>query len=203
MFRDGRTPPVRIVVDSPLATAATRVVVDHPECFDEEASTEFRRIQSDPEFLSHLSFTESAEESMALNDDPRPTIVISASGMMESGRILHHLRNWIGSEDTELLVVGFQAAHTLGRRILEGAREARIFGAIYPVRARITPMLGLSAHADRDELLAALGPHADRAKAIFLVHGEDDQRRPLAAELGRRGFARVETPSGTETYRIG
>jgi metallo-beta-lactamase family protein len=202
MYRDKRTPPVRIVVDSPLATAATRVVVDHPECFDEEASAEFKRLQNDPEFRSHLSFTESVEESMALNTDPRPTIVISASGMMESGRILHHLKNWIGSEDTEILVVGFQAAHTLGRRILEGVREARIYGVTYPVRARVTPMLGLSAHADRDELLAALGPHADRAKAVFLVHGEDDQRKPLAAELGRRGFARVETPSGAETYRV-
>jgi len=202
MFRDKRCPTVRIVVDSPLATAATRVVLEHPECFDEEALAELRRLQEEPEFRSHLSFTESVEESMALNTDPRPTIVISASGMMESGRILHHLKNWIGSDDAEVLVVGFQASHTLGRRILEGAREARIFGMMYPVRARVTPMLGLSAHADRDELLAALGPHADRAKAVFLVHGEDDQRKPLAAELGRRGFARVESPSGAETYRV-
>jgi metallo-beta-lactamase family protein len=203
MFRDKRCPPVRIVVDSPLATAATRVVLEHPECFDEEALAEYRRLQADSEFRSQLSFTESVEESMALNRDPRPTIVISASGMMENGRILHHLKSWIGSEDTEVLVVGFQASHTLGRRVLEGAREVRIFGATYPVRARITPMLGLSAHADRDELLAELSPHADRARAVFLVHGEDDQRKPLAAELSRRGFARVESPSGPETYRIG
>ena len=202
MYRDRRCSPVRVVVDSPLATAATRVVLEHPECFDEDALKEFQRLQEDSTFRPHLSFTETKEDSMALNTDPRPAIVISASGMMENGRILHHLKYWIGSPDAEVLIVGFQASHTLGRRILEGAQEVRIFGAMYPVRARITPMLGLSAHADRDELLAALGPHADRARAVFLVHGEDDQRRPLAAQLARRGFARVETPSGPEVYRF-
>jgi metallo-beta-lactamase family protein len=202
IFRSGRCPPVRIVVDSPLATAATRVVVDHPECFDREAHAEFERLQHDSCFRPHLSFTESKEDSMALNEDPRPTIVISASGMMENGRILHHLKYWIGSPDTEILVVGFQAAHTLGRRILEGSRDVRIFGVPHAVRARVTPMLGMSAHADRDDLLAALGPHADRARALFLIHGEDDQRKPLAEELSRRGFARVETPGGPEPFRI-
>jgi metallo-beta-lactamase family protein len=203
LFREGRCPPVRIAVDSPLATAATRVVADHPECFDAEALAEFRLLQNDPCFRPHLHFTESKEESIALNDDPRPTIVISASGMMENGRILHHLAHWIGSEDAEILVVGFQANYTLGRRILEGAREARILGVMHPVRARVTPMLGLSAHADKDGLIAALAPHAERASALFLVHGEDDQRKPLAAELSRRGFVRIETPSGPEAYRVG
>jgi metallo-beta-lactamase family protein len=202
MFREGRCPPVRIAVDSPLATAATRVVLEHPECFDEEALAEYRELQRDDRFRRNLVFTETREDSIALNGDPRPTIVISASGMMESGRILHHLAHWIGSAETEILIVGFQASHTLGRRILEGAKEVRILGVIQPVRARVIPLLGLSAHADRNELLAALGPHADRAKAVFLVHGEDDQRTPLAAELGRQGFARVVAPSGPETYRV-
>jgi metallo-beta-lactamase family protein len=201
-YRDGRCPQIRIAVDSPLATLATRVVARHPECFDEEALRDFEAIQKDPCFRPHLTFTESREESIALNDDPRPTIVISASGMMESGRILHHLAHWISSPDAEILVVGFQAAYTLGRRILEGAQEVRILGVEHPVRARVTPMLGLSAHADRDGLLAALVPHAGRAAALFLVHGEDDQRKPLAAELTRRGYARVETPSDARNYRF-
>jgi metallo-beta-lactamase family protein len=194
---------VRIAVDSPLATAATRVVVEHPECFDAEALDEFQSLQNDSCFRPHLHFTDSKEESIALNEDPRPTIVISASGMMENGRILHHLAHWIGSEDAEVLIVGFQAAHTLGRRILEGAGEVGIFGSSHTVRARVTPMLGMSAHADKDGLLEALSPHAGRTSACFLVHGEDDQRKPLASELARRGFARVETPSDPETYRIG
>jgi len=203
MFRDGSCPPVRIAVDSPLATTATRVVARHPECFDAEALAEFKRIETDDCFRPHLRFTDSREESMSLNEDPRPTIVISASGMMENGRIVHHLAHWIGTPETEILVVGFQAPHTLGRRILEGAKEVRILGVEHTVRARVTPMLGLSAHADRDELLRALLPHADRAAAVFLVHGEDDQRKPLAAELEKRGCRRVETPSGPEVFRFG
>jgi metallo-beta-lactamase family protein len=201
-YRDGTCPGIRIVVDSPLATLATQVVARHPECFDEEALRDFESLQKDPCFRPHLTFTESKEESIALNDDPRPTIVISASGMMESGRILHHLAHWISSPDAEILVVGFQAANTLGRRVLEGAKEVRVLGVEHTVRARVTPMLGLSAHADRDGLLAALGPHAGRAQALFLVHGEDDQRKPLAAELVRRGYARVETPSDARNYRF-
>lgn len=202
IFRTGASPPVEVVVDSPLATAATRIVLQHHECFDADALSELRDYEEDPVFRSRLRFTESVEESKALNDDPRPTIVISASGMMESGRILHHLAHTVGSPDTEILIVGFQAAHTLGRRLLEGAQEVRIYGVTYPVRARVLPMLGFSAHADRDELLEALLPHAERAKAVFLVHGEDDQRGPLASTLAERGFARVERPSGSQSYRI-
>jgi metallo-beta-lactamase family protein len=203
LFRSGDCPPVRIAVDSPLATAATRIVSEHPECFDAEALAEFDRMKQDSCFRPNLHFTDSKEESIALNADPRPTIVISASGMMENGRILHHLAHWIGSEDAEILIVGFQAQQTLGRRVLDGAREVSILGVPHPVRARVTPMLGMSAHADKDELLEALLPHADRAAACFLVHGEDDQRKPLAAELSRRGFAKVITPSDPEVYRIG
>jgi metallo-beta-lactamase family protein len=201
-YRAGTCPKIRIAVDSPLATLATQVVARHPECFDEEARRDFETLQKDPCFRPQLTFTDSREESIALNDDPRPTIVISASGMMENGRILHHLAHWISSEDAEILVVGFQAANTLGRRILEGATDVRILGVERPVRAKVTPMLGLSAHADRDGLLAALVPHAGRASAAFLVHGEDDQRGPLAAELSRRGFRRVETPSDPRKYRL-
>ncbi len=203
IFRSGACPPVHVAVDSPLATAATRIVAEHPECFDAEALVEFQRLQQDDCFRPHLQFTDSKQESIALNADPRPTIVISASGMMENGRILHHLAHWIGSAETEILVVGFQAQHTLGRRILEGAHEIKIFGVPHAVRARVTPMLGMSAHADKNGLLEALVPHADRAQACFLVHGEDDQRKPLAAELSRRGFAKVVTPADPEIYRIG
>jgi len=201
-YREGTCPRIRIAVDSPLATLATQVVARHPECFDEEALRDFELLRKDECFRPHLTFTDSREESIALNDDPRPTIVISASGMMESGRILHHLAHWVSSPDAEILVVGFQAANTLGRRILEGSKDVRILGVDHPVRARVTPMLGLSAHADRDGLLAALAPHAGRAAALFLVHGEDDQRKPLAAELARRGYKRVETPSDPRNYRF-
>jgi metallo-beta-lactamase family protein len=192
---------VGIVVDSPLAQAATRIVMAHPECFDEEALAAFRAMQEDGSFRKRIRFTQSIEESKALNDDPRPLIVISASGMMESGRILHHLAWNVSNPATEILVVGFQAQHTLGRRLVDGASEVRIFGMLHKVRARVTNMLGFSAHADRDDLLAALGPHAGAARALFLIHGENDQRKPLAEELRRRGFARVECPENHRAWQ--
>lgn len=195
LYRSGAAPPVDIVVDSPLATRATGVVMRHPECFDREALEEFRRQQQDPAFRSRLRFTESVEESKALNDDPRPLIVISASGMMETGRILHHLAHHVERTETEVLIVGFQAEHTLGRRLVEGAPRVRVYGVERTVRARVTVLPGFSAHAGREDLLAALSPHAGRARAMFLVHGEDAQRRPLAEELRARGCRRVELPA--------
>lgn len=202
LCRAGSCPNVRFVVDSPLATTATRIVYEHPECFDAEALAAYKDLQEDSSFRSRLVFTSSVEESKALNEDRRPTVLISASGMMESGRILHHLAWNVSNPETEILIVGFQAEHTLGRRLLEGASEVRIFGMLHQVRARVTPMLGFSAHADRDELLRALVPVAGRAKALFLVHGENDQRVPFAELLRRSGYARVELPAGPESYRI-
>jgi metallo-beta-lactamase family protein len=202
IFADKLAPPVQVVVDSPLARAATRIVVAHPECFDKEALAVYERYQTDPAFRGFLRFTESVAESRALNDEARPLVIISASGMMESGRILHHLAWNIQSPETEILIVGFQAPHTLGRRLVEGSPRVNILGGSYAVRAKITPILGFSAHADREGLLQVLAPHADRAKAVFLVHGEDDQRRPLAAALGSSGFRRVEQPAGPDAYRV-
>jgi metallo-beta-lactamase family protein len=200
IYRKGLVPPIDIVVDSPLATKATRVVLRHHECFDAEALAAYQRMETDSSFRSHLSFTESVDESKALNEDPRPLIIVSASGMMETGRIVHHLAWNIDKPETEILVVGFQAEHTLGRKLVQHAGEVNIFGVRHTVRARITSLLGFSAHADKNELLAALEPHAADAAALFLVHGEDDQRKPLGRELAARGFRRVEEPAGPEPY---
>ncbi|MBI5363682.1 MAG: MBL fold metallo-hydrolase [Planctomycetes bacterium] len=202
IFREQLAPPVNVVVDSPLATAATQIVMRHHECFDEEALLEYRRFDTDPALRSRLTFTDSVEASKALNADPRPTIVVSASGMLESGRILHHVAHGIERDDTEILIVGFQAEHTLGRRLLEGAKTVNVLGLAYTVRARVSSLLGFSAHADRNELIEALEPHARRAKQLFLVHGEDDQRVPLARELETRGFASVERPADARAFRL-
>jgi len=202
LYRTGAVQPVRVVVDSPLATSATQILVRHAHCFDDEARLEHRYWLEGSPLREWLSFTATIEDSKALNRDPRPTIVISASGMMENGRILHHLGWHLGSPDTELLIVGFQAEHTLGRRLLEGRPSVRIFGVEHVVRARITSLLGFSAHADRDELLAALEGHQPGTQAVFLVHGEDQQRRPLAESLAARGFRRVEQPADSSPYRF-
>lgn len=198
----GAIPPVRVVVDSPLATQATRVVVDHPELFDPEALAEYRRFEEEPAFRTQLSFTSSVDESKALNLDPRPYVVIAASGMCETGRILHHLAWHIESPDTEIVIVGFQAEHTLGRRLQEGRNPVRIFGRECAVRARVTSMLGFSAHADREGLLAAVTPLLWGDPRVFLVHGEEESRQPFAEELRRRGFTRVETPTNDRNWPI-
>jgi metallo-beta-lactamase family protein len=202
LFREKKAPPVRVVLDSPLATAATHVHARHHECFDAEARLEYDHLMSDPLLRQWLVFTRSVDESKALNDDPRPTLIVSASGMLESGRILHHLARNVGSTDAEILIVGFQAEHTLGRKLLDGAREVFVLGIRHEVRARVTALLGFSAHADKDELMEALEPGAKAARAVFLVHGEDDQRRPLAERLRERGFRRVELPSDERAWEL-
>ena len=192
---------VQVVVDSPLATEATRVAAAHPDLFDQEALAELELMRRGGPAM-HLRFTGTVEESKALNHDAHPLVILSASGMCESGRILHHLAWNLGREDCEILIVGFQARQTLGRRLLEGAREVNVLGRTYAVRARVTPMLGFSAHADRDELLAALAPHAGADRRVFLVHGEQPQRVPLGRELRRRGFGAVELPSSARVYEL-
>ena len=203
VFQEGRAPELPVVVDSPLATRVTEVVRRHHRYFNHEALSSLQwRDSGDPVFCPGVRFTASVDESKALNHDTRPLIIISASGMMESGRILHHLIHSVHRDDTEILVVGFQAEHTLGRRLVKGVERVNILGDSYPVRARITPMLGFSAHADRDDLLAALTPHAERAEALFLVHGEDKGRRALAEALGERGFRRIEEPVERQAFRF-
>jgi metallo-beta-lactamase family protein len=191
---------LRVVVDSPLAAKATQIVARHPECFDEDAIAQFERIRAGRGRV-RVSFTESVDESKALNRAPGPIVIVSASGMMESGRILHHLAWNVSDPTTEIAVVGYQAHGTLGRRLVEGESEVNILGMRHSVRARITVMNGFSAHADRDELLAALTPIARECKSLFLVHGEDDQRMPLARTLRERGFAKVECPRDSRRWQ--
>ncbi|MCY3004031.1 MAG: MBL fold metallo-hydrolase [Planctomycetota bacterium] len=192
---------IPVYVDSPLAKRATEIVYRHPECFDEQALARLRRAESGKSRLK-VRFTQSVDDSKLLNQMPGPMIVVSASGMMESGRILHHLAWGVSSPDTEIAVVGYQAHGTLGRRIVEGATEVNILGMSHVVRARVTVMNGFSAHADRDGLLQALTPLAAPCKALFLVHGENDQRLPLARTLRERGFARVECPRNSSTWKF-
>jgi len=204
IFDRGLAPRVEVVLDSPLAIEATRRVERHCEYFDQEA----RELLHCPanggtvQFCPGVRYAQSVEESKALNGHPGPLVILSASGMMESGRILHHLANHIGSPDTEIAIIGFQAEGTLGRRLLDGARAVNILGERHRVRARVTPMLGFSAHADREDLLRALTPHARDARVLFLVHGEDDQRRPLAEELARRGYRHIEEPVERQRFRV-
>ena len=201
LFDRGRVPRMEVVVDSPLAAAATHILQRHCEVFDEEARAHVTCSGTEArEFVPGVRFTETPEESKALNRHPGPLVILSASGMMETGRILHHLDQNIHRDDCEVLVPGFQAAGTLGRKLVDGAAAVNILGERHEVRARITPILGFSAHADRDGLLGALAPHAERARTLFLVHGEDGPRQALRGACADAGFARIEEPAPGQSF---
>jgi metallo-beta-lactamase family protein len=173
-------PNIPVFVDSPLAVNATEIYRNHPECYDEETAG-FLHNHEDPLGFGRLRYIREVSESKALNDFRGPMIIISASGMCEAGRILHHLRNNIGDPRNTILIVGFQAENTLGRKLVEGQQEVPIFGDPVRVRAEVIVMNELSGHADQGELIAWMKPLAKSLKRAFLVHGEVAQAEPLAA----------------------
>jgi metallo-beta-lactamase family protein len=167
-------PPIPIYVDSPLADKITQVFLGHKEYFDEQFWQDFGRYNESPFLAKNITYTRSTKESKALNNKPGPFIVIAGSGMAEGGRILHHLKNNIGSPNNIVLISGYQAENTLGRKIQEGIDSVRIFDEIYPVKAKIITLDELSAHADQKDLLSYVG-HLKGLQSLFLVHTELSQ----------------------------
>lgn len=186
-------PDIPIFVDSPLAINATEAYRAHPECFDEETNA-YLNNSEDPFGFHRLRYVREASESKALNDLRGPMIVISASGMCEAGRILHHLRNNIEDPRNTILIVGFQAEHTLGRKIVERRPEVPIFGEPMRLRAEVVTIQELSGHADQGELLAWIKPIAPRLKNIFLVHGELPAQEALKTAIEERYSIPVTIP---------
>lgn len=201
LYERGRVPAVPVYVDSPLSTKATQVYADHPECYDRDAL----RVLMDggePFQFRGLHYTESVEESKRLNEMSGPLIIISASGMCEGGRILHHLRHSVEDPRNIILIVGYQAEHTLGRRIVERVSPVKIFGELYELRARVHTINALSAHADRDELLEyfrQMGVEKRPPERTFVVHGEEPPARALAAALEDLGLRQVSIPHSGES----
>jgi metallo-beta-lactamase family protein len=189
----GRIPPLPVYVDSPLAIDATEIFRLHPECFDEETN-EFLLREQDPFGFRGLHYTRNVEDSKELNEMDGPMIIISASGMCEAGRILHHLKNNIEDPRNTVLIVSFQAEHTLGRRIVEKRERVRIFGDEYRLRAQVKVIDAFSAHADRDELLWWIGHTESGMKGVFVVHGEEDQSLALADAIEDRRIPDVMVP---------
>ncbi|MDA0745565.1 MAG: MBL fold metallo-hydrolase [bacterium] len=203
LFDQGRIPDMPVFVDSPLATAATQVFRSHPECFDQETYRMFLEDHQDPFGFKRLKYISSVEESKKLNDLKYPHIIISASGMAEGGRIVHHLRNNIGDPRTLVLLVGYAAEHTLARRIMDGNKEVKIFGEAFQVRCKVKTMDAFSAHADRNELLAYVDyTPPEKLKQIFLVHGEAEQALPLKEALEKKGYGSVHYPAPNDTFEI-
>lgn len=189
----GDLEPISIFVDSPLAIDATDVFRLHQECFDDETRT-FMQQHEDPWGFRQLTYTRDVEASKALNSWKGPAVIISANGMVEAGRILHHVKNNIGDSRNTILFVGYQADATLGRRIEDGATKVKIFGEEYPVRAQIARADGFSAHADRDELLEWVKPIAQGLKGAFVVHGEPQAADALAEGLRALGAKNAFAP---------
>lgn len=180
----GEIPIIPIYVDSPLATDATSVFRQHPEVYDAEMRKYIAEYSDpDPFGFERLVYTRRVAESKALNTLSGPFVVISASGMAEAGRILHHLRHRIEDKNNIVLITGWQAPHTLGRRLLEGETSVRIFGHEYPVRAQIRTLNALSGHADSDELIGWVGGMEKLPRHIYLVHGELEQSKALQQRL--------------------
>jgi metallo-beta-lactamase family protein len=187
-------PPLPVYVDSPLAVEASKIFRSYPEYFDEE-TREFIREEKQPALdFKGLHYVGSVEESKRLNDMDEPMVIISASGMAETGRILHHLKNNIENPRNTVLIVGWQAPDTLGRRLKEKEKQVRIFGALYDVRAEVETIDGLSAHAGQDLLLQYAAAVKDRAEKIFLVHGEPEAAAVFTEKLKEQGITRVEYP---------
>ncbi len=194
LIESKRIPDVPIFVDSPMARRATAVFVHHPECFDEETFTAFREQDGAPFGFRRLRYIGSPDESRALNDRTEPCIIISASGMCEGGRVLHHLQHALGNAKNTVLFVGYQGEGTLGRRLRDGAEAVNVYGEPCTVRAEIAALDGFSAHADQRELLEWVGGFAAPPRTIFLVHGDLAPAEVLAKLLRERTGATVHIP---------
>jgi metallo-beta-lactamase family protein len=197
----GRIPAVPVYADSPLAIDATEIFRLHPECFDEETN-EFLLREQDPFGFRGLRYMRTVEESKLLNDMEGPMIIISASGMCEAGRVLHHLKNNVEDPRSTVLIVSFQAEHTLGRRIAEKREKVRIFGEEYPLRAQVKVIDAFSAHADRDELLSWIGHTAPHLQGVFVVHGEEEESLALAEGISELGVGSIYVPHLGEKLRV-
>lgn len=198
-----KIPPIEIYVDSPLAVNVTETFRLHPEYYNSRVH-EFMLSDNqhkDPFGFGRLTYVRDVEASKALNFLRDSAVIISASGMCEAGRILHHLKNNIEDKNNAILFSGFQAEHTLGRRILDGNLRVRIFGEEYDVRARVESISGYSAHGDSAELLAwvkALNPQ--RLRQILLVHGEMEAALAFSGLLHREGYRSIEIPERGQTF---
>jgi metallo-beta-lactamase family protein len=197
-------PDLHVYVDSPLAIDATGIFRTHPEAYDEQLQEVMMADRDhDPFGFSMMRYTRSAQESKALNFLKEPSVIISASGMAEAGRILHHLKNNIEDPRSTILITGFQAADTLGRRLVEGDKRVKIFGEDYDVRARVVALNGLSGHADRSEMLNWAGHLKQPPRHTFLVHGEPDAAFALADSLRvQLGFPQVFVPELGQRFTL-
>ena len=198
----GRMPrEVKLYIDSPLSQKATRIYANHREVYNEEARTLIAR-GIDPLEFPGMVFVGPPEESMALNDMPGPMVIIAASGMCEGGRVVHHLKNCLQDPDNVVLICGFQAENTLGRRIVERRTPLKLLGEEVELKARVETLNALSAHADRAGLSAWIDEIKDNVRHAFAIHGETEKVEAMAEMLKEKGILNAVAPRPGERYCI-
>jgi metallo-beta-lactamase family protein len=201
-FNQGRLPKIDIFVDSPLAVNATTVFRMHPECYNEN----FQKVletDSDPFGFDNLYYINRVEDSKKLNDHKKPCVIISASGMMEAGRVKHHLANNISNPANTVLVVGYCAPTTLGARIVRGDKEVSIHGTVYEVKAEIKKIESFSGHGDYKEMIEFIScQDKDAVAKTFIVHGEYETQKKYVSSLLNEGFKNIEIPAKGQEYEI-
>ncbi len=200
LMAKGLIPKVPIFVDSPMSREATKIMARHPKLFDKETRAILERGES-PFFFEGVRYVEDVEESKSLNQ-LKSGIIVSASGMCEAGRILHHLKHSVGRKQDCVLIVGYQAESTLGRKLLDGWKQVKIYGEDYDVRCKVSFMPGFSAHADYQELLSSTGHLRATCRQAFVVHGEGPQAESYAMKMRDHGFSKVEVPSKGDRFEI-
>ncbi len=192
-----------VYVDSPMAIDATGIYRLHPEAYDEEVIDFLAGDRhGDPFGFDMMIYTRSTSQSKELNFLKEPAVIISASGMVEAGRILHHVKNNVEDPRNTILIVGWQAPHTLGRRLVEKQPKIKVFGDEYTLRAQVETINGLSAHADRSELLEWAGHFSKRPQHTYLVHGEEESSLALAEDLRQHGFQDVNVPHLGQSFDL-
>ena len=190
----GELPDLPYFVDSPLSKKATEVLMNHPEVYN-KAVKEVLKTDPNPFGFKGLRFIESTEESIALNDDLRPSVIISSSGMAEAGRVKHHIKQNIGNNKNTILMVGYCEPNSLGGHLLNGDKEVHIYGELYTVNAEVRSIRSMSAHGDYEDLLHFIASQdPEKVKGIFLVHGEYEVQQHFAVKLKEKGFKRIEIP---------
>ncbi len=208
LYNEGEVPRLPVHVDSPLATNITKVFGEHPEVYDEETHNTFLEKGENPFSFSQINFVGSVEESMALNREEKPHIVIASAGMCEAGRVLHHLRHKIHNPKHTILIVGFMAMNTLGRRILDKGIEyekagrkgaapmLKFLNKEYPLKARVVKLGGFSAHGDMNEMIRFVKTSNLQVKKMAVVHGEEEQSLSFAEHLKKEGFSAMVPEPG-------
>jgi metallo-beta-lactamase family protein len=197
-----KLPDVAYYVDSPLSLQATTVIKNHPEVYNNGVK-EVMKVDEDPFHFKGLKFIESVEESRALVDDPRPCVIISASGMADSGRVRHHIRNIITNQKNTILMVGYCEPKSLGGRLIAGQPVVEIFREEFTVAAEVLAVKSMSAHGDYEDLLHFLScQDPAQVKKVFLVHGEYEVQQTFAKRIQEKGFASVEIPEYHQEFEL-